>query len=57
MFRVEAGGVSKLGDGHVGPNAHVMAIDAQAHRTYLPLKNLGGRTMLRIMEPGRRVAR
>jgi YVTN family beta-propeller protein len=53
MFRVEAGTASKLGDGHVGPNAHVVAVDLETHRAYFPLKNLGGRTMLRILEPKR----
>ncbi len=53
MFRIEADTVSKLGDGHVGPNAHVVAVDTETHRAYLPLKNLGGRTILRILEPKR----
>lgn len=56
MFRVERSTVSKLGDGHVGPNAHVVAVDPQTHRSYFPLKNLSGRTMLRILEPRRQVA-
>ncbi|MFL9889350.1 YncE family protein [Paraburkholderia sp. RL17-383-BIF-A] len=51
MFRVGAGGVSKLGDGHVGPNAHVVAVDVETHRAYFPLKNFGGQTMLRILQP------
>ena len=53
MFRVERSAVSKLGDGHVGPNAHVVAVDPDTHRAYFPLKNLEGRTMLRILEPVR----
>jgi YVTN family beta-propeller protein len=51
MFRVGAGAVSKLGDGHVGPNAHVVAVDVETHRSYFPLKNFGGQTMLRILKP------
>ncbi|MFM0123068.1 YncE family protein [Paraburkholderia sp. RL18-101-BIB-B] len=51
MFRVETGALSKLGDGHIGPNAHVVAVDLETHRSYFPLKNLGGRPMLRILEP------
>ncbi|MFL9905709.1 YncE family protein [Paraburkholderia sp. RL17-337-BIB-A] len=51
MFRVRAGVVSKLGDGHVGPNAHVVAVDVETHRSYFPLKNSGGQTMLRILQP------
>jgi DNA-binding beta-propeller fold protein YncE len=54
MFQVDVGGaVSKLGDGHVAPNAHVVAVDLETHRSYFPLKNLDGRTMLRILEPWR----
>ena len=41
MFRVETGALSKLGDGHIGPNAHVVAVDLETHRSYFPLKNLG----------------
>jgi hypothetical protein len=54
MFRVDAGAVSKLGDGPVGPNAHVVAVDPETRRSYFPLKNLSGRTMLRILEPERK---
>lgn len=56
MFRVQAGAVSKLGDGYIGPNAHVVAVDQLTHRSYFPLKNLSGLTMLRILEPKRQVA-
>lgn len=51
MFRVGAGGVSKLGEGHVGPNAHVVAVEVETHHSYFPLKNFGGQTMLRILQP------
>lgn len=53
LFRVGAGAASKLGDGHVGPNAHVVAVDVETHRPYFPLKNSGGQTMLRILQPRR----
>ncbi|WP_397453159.1 hypothetical protein [Pseudomonas sp. NA-150] len=51
MFNVEAGKVSKIGDGHIGPNAHVVAVDGATHRSYYPLKNLRGQPTLRVMEP------
>ena len=51
MFKVEAGRVSKIGDGHIGPNAHVVVVDDATHRSYYPLKNLHGRATLRVMEP------
>jgi YVTN family beta-propeller protein len=49
LFKVEPGNVSKLGQGLLGPNAHVVAVDPVTHYAYFPLMNLGGRTVLRIM--------
>ncbi|MEX3925085.1 YncE family protein [Paraburkholderia sp. BR10936] len=51
MFSVDASHVSKIGDGHVGPNAHVVAVDAATHRSYFPLKDVDGHPVLRIMTP------
>jgi YVTN family beta-propeller protein len=51
MFRADAGKVSKIGDGRIGPNAHVVAVDGATHRAYFPLKDVQGRATLRIMEP------
>jgi DNA-binding beta-propeller fold protein YncE len=51
MFSVGAARVSKIGDGHVGPDAHVVAVDAATHRSYYPLRDVGGHPVLRIMAP------
>ncbi|WP_233805608.1 YncE family protein [Paraburkholderia sp. HP33-1] len=51
MFSVGASGVSKIGDGRVGPNAHVVSVDAQTHRSWFPLKDVDGHPVLRIMAP------
>lgn len=51
MFSVDGARVSKIGDGRVGPNAHVVAVDAQTHRSWFPLKNVDGHPVLRIMAP------
>jgi len=51
IFNVAAGSVLKIGEGFVGPNAHVVAVDPGTHQAYLPLMNLHGRTVLRIMRP------
>ncbi|MCC8404440.1 YncE family protein [Paraburkholderia sp. MMS20-SJTN17] len=51
MFSVGAPGVRKIGDGRVGPNAHVVTVDAQTHRSWFPLKDVDGRPVLRIMAP------
>lgn len=48
MFRVGAGGVSKLGDGHVGRNAQVVAVNAETHNFCFPLKDFGGHLSCRL---------
>lgn len=35
------------------PHAHSIAVDPLTHRVYLPLENIEGRPLLRIMAPGR----
>ena len=51
MFAVGPSGVSKAGEGSIGPDAHVVGVDPSTHRVYFPLKNLGGRPVLRVMAP------
>ena len=51
LFKAESGSVEKIGDGHVGSNAHVVAVDEATHRAYFPLRNVQGQTMLRITAP------
>ncbi len=51
MFRVGATRVTRIGDGRVGPNAHVVTVDAQTHRSWYPLKDVDGHPVLRIMAP------
>jgi DNA-binding beta-propeller fold protein YncE len=43
--------VAELGRGFVGPNAHSVAVDPASHRVYFPIADLGGRPVLRIMNP------
>jgi DNA-binding beta-propeller fold protein YncE len=54
VFEVAAAGdrrVMKLGEGFVGPDAHTVSVDPQSHRVYFPLESVGGRAVLRVMEP------
>ena len=51
VFEVERGAVGKLGEGYVGGNAHVVAVDPRDHRVYFPLKDVDGAPILRIMAP------
>ena len=52
IFRATGGQVAKVAETLPGPNAHVVAVDPATHKTYFPLKSLGGRPVLRIMSPG-----
>jgi len=43
------GRLVKAFEGFVGPNAHAVAIDPGTHTAYLPLRNSGGRPVLRLV--------
>lgn len=51
MFQVETGRIREIGESRLGPNAHVVAVDPTTHRSYFPLKNVGGKPVLRVMQP------
>ncbi|MDB5909730.1 MAG: chrZ [Massilia sp.] len=51
VFKVSAAGVSKIGEGYVGPNAHSLAVDPASHEVYFPLKDVAGRSVMRVMKP------
>ncbi len=51
LFSATQAGVTKLGEGMLGPHAHVVAVDPSSHRAYFPLKDLQGHTALRVMQP------
>ncbi|MGH8306422.1 MAG: hypothetical protein ACRETG_12520, partial [Steroidobacteraceae bacterium] len=51
IFRIRGKQVEKVADTNLGPNAHVVAADPETHDSYYPLKDVGGRTVLRIMRP------
>ena len=52
LFKTGGGKVEKIADMRLGPNAHVVAVDAHTHKSYFPLKDVNGRPVLRIMSPG-----
>ena len=51
VFKASERKLTKLGDADVGPNSHTVAVDSQTHKVYLPLKNVNGKPVLRIMVP------
>lgn len=53
VFVAVNGSVTKLGEGFLGDNAHVVAVDPRSHLIYFPLKEVDGHPILRIMQPNR----
>ncbi|APA88801.1 YncE family protein [Paraburkholderia sprentiae WSM5005] len=49
MFSLRGANIEKIGEGRLGPNAHVVAIDPTTHHSFFALKDVGGRPVLRIM--------
>jgi hypothetical protein len=50
-FVVDDHGTHPAGDVRA-PHAHSVAVDPRTHRVYLPLENVDGRPLLRVMVPG-----
>ena len=51
MFKASAEGVTKIGEGFVGPNAHSLAVDPHSHEIYFPLKSIEHHSVMRVMKP------
>jgi len=51
VFQEEDHGVRKLTQAFAGPNAHTVSVDSSTHRVYLPLANLNGKAVMRVMKP------
>ncbi len=50
LFKQQDGKLQKLGEEFLGPNAHVVVADPAARRAYFPLKSVGGKSLLRVMQ-------
>jgi YVTN family beta-propeller protein len=50
-FKVSEQGVSKIDEIAIGSNAHTIAVDPATHKLYLPLKVIGKRSVLRVIQP------
>lgn len=48
IFDVTGGGLKKLAEGFLAPNAHVVGVDPVTHLLYFPLQDMGGKPVLRI---------
>jgi DNA-binding beta-propeller fold protein YncE len=51
VFQVDGLAVRKAAEGNAGPDAHVVAVDPATHLVYLPLRNLSGQPVLRVLAP------
>jgi DNA-binding beta-propeller fold protein YncE len=51
IFQLDGRALRKLQDLLVAPNAHTVSVDSGTHEVYLPLKNVEGHPVLRIMRP------
>ena len=50
VFGERDGKLTSLGE-YRAPHAHTVAVDPATHRVYLPLQDIGGKPLLRILEP------
>jgi DNA-binding beta-propeller fold protein YncE len=50
VFRERDGGLTQLG-WYRAPRAHTVAVDPGTHRIYLPLADVGGHPVLRVLQP------
>ncbi|MEE3502919.1 YncE family protein [Acidiphilium acidophilum] len=51
VFHLEGKKLMLLGRSYLAYEAHSVAVDPQTHEVYLPLQNIGGKAVLRIMAP------
>ncbi len=48
VFDVSGGGLKKVAEGFFAPDAHVVGVDRSTHLLYFPLKEIGGKPILRV---------
>ena len=51
VFQLRDGALAKLEDLQVAPRAHTVSVNPENHELYLPLQDVGGRPVLRVMRP------
>lgn len=51
VFTVEKNSIKKLSQAFIAPHAHTIAVNQENHQVFLPLENLNGKPVLRILEP------
>jgi len=51
VFALRGSSIARLGSSHIAAGAHSVAVDTVTHLVYLPIPDVGGRAVLRIMSP------
>ncbi len=51
VYDVGAGQLKRIAQAFLHLHAHVVAVDQQTHRVYFPLQDVGGKPVIRVMEP------
>ena len=51
VYDVSNGSLKRVAQALLHLNAHVVALDPATHRVYFPLPDIGGRPVMRVMEP------
>lgn len=51
IFDTHGGSFRKIGQAMFAPNAHVVGVDQRSHRIYFPVRDVGGRPVLRVAVP------
>lgn len=51
VFDVQKNKITKLGQDFIAEKAHTVSVDKNTHKVYMPLENINGKPILRIMQP------
>jgi DNA-binding beta-propeller fold protein YncE len=51
VYDTSRGGLERIAQRFLVLHAHVVAVDQHTHRVYFPLQDVGGKPVLRVMEP------
>ncbi len=51
VFQVKGKDIDRMGEVEVGANAHSVCVNPMTHEVYIPLENVNGKPVLRVMSP------
>lgn len=50
VFQIKKGVITKVSQGFIAKHAHTIAVDPQTHLLYLPMENVNGKPVLRVVK-------